>query len=261
MKLTKDQIHQEYELGRRRANQENSILNLMFNGSSNLRFLPGESYRTALFIHEASNLRDFCDYSDTGRDNMYLSLPDDFKVMCRVLAGLDSLVKRDLVKRKIWASNDFAPEDGWSDEEGNSETWFDNTILVSRALCSTSKKERECNVYDPTRDTAPVNLEIEAVCFQLTSKGYDVALTLQEHRDQEDRFTYQTALSERAIDVSESSVQVAKQSTRIARAALLAALFIAIGSIGNLGLSIYKFYYQEPQASEPKPTGQLQPKQ
>lgn len=70
------------------------------------------------------------------------------------------------------------------------------------------------------------------VIFSLTPKGYDVALTYRTHEDEKHRFEQQRA-------IAQTSSEAAHSSAKTARRALIAAGFIAFGSIGGLAITIW----------------------
>ena len=75
------------------------------------------------------------------------------------------------------------------------------------------------------------SIYFDSVEIVLTPKGYDVALTFQEHQDQEKRFSKQQ-------DISESASKSARSSATTARIALFAAFLVAAGSLGNLAYNL-----------------------
>ena len=86
-----------------------------------------------------------------------------------------------------------------------------------------------------SKNDYPTSFMLEYIEYQLTTKGFDVALKFQEHNDQWMRFSQQTTLPDKAVQASSSSAKTA-------RIALWAAGAIALGSLGNLMFSTLKHF-------------------
>ena len=222
--------------GKRRSIIEKKLLSILFNGFANLTFRSYENQ--ILMLNELCELNEYTVLSRGEEDDGYTELTDKSRFCFNVLIALDALVERELVGRKILFTNDNCPENGPIDMEGRLDvtpayyrSWF------ARALIVEDRKERTfCYPeHELGENEQPFSLEFEYIQYQLTTKGYDVALKFQEHEDNESRNKQQRAISTSAAKASVSSAKTASL-------ALFAASFIAIGSIGHLLLSIYLEY-------------------
>lgn len=223
--------------GRKRAECKRKLLLLMFNGFSNFR-IEQNKYSCVYLIEEYCSLEDYTDLARADLDPEYLTLTGEAKKYFNVMVALDSLVLNGLVERRIWFSNDFSPEDGYSNLDGKLEgTAAQYTSWLARGFFVSNDKEKSFSYpdYMGTQDEYPTTFILEYIEYQLTIKGFDVALKFQEHNDHEKRFLQQTALTDKAVQASTSSAKTA-------RIALWAAGAIALGSLGNLAFSLLKHF-------------------
>lgn len=236
-KYSKDELDAYMQAGKKRAESERKLLLLMFDGFSNLR-VESDKYSHICLIEENCSLEDYTNIIRADLDPYYSVLTSETKKYFHVMAALDSLVLNGLVERRVWFSNDFAPEDGYCNLDGKLEgTEAQHESWLARGLIVPDKKEKSfCYPeYMRSKNDYPTNFMLEYIEYQLTTKGFDVALKFQEHNDQERRFSQQTALTDKAVQASSSSAKTA-------RIALWAAGAIALGSLGNLIFSTLKHF-------------------
>lgn len=218
--------------GAKRAKVEQKLLKLLFSGFSTLKFLNKDTVEI-LALRELCELNEYTSVALKHNDYGYKSLSDKAKECFDVLLALQGLERRGLVEREVHFTDEDNPEDGpialsystLNTTKAWSLSWFAQVL--------TTNDERELFItFDETDSSPPRRLSFEHMQYQLTSKGYDVALRFQEHEDAEKRYIQQQALATKATNAANSSSKTAKR-------ALLAAAAIAIGSIGNLMLTAY----------------------
>lgn len=221
--------------GIKRALVEKKLLSLLFNGFANLTFKNCE-FETISMLNEICNLNEYTVLPSEEDDPGYAALTDNGELCFNALTALDALATRGLVGRKIFFSHDNNPEDGPIDMDGRLDTTpaYARSWLA-RALSVSGTQERSFQYPEQEQAHEPFRCEFECIQYQLSTKGYDVALTFQEHDDQEKRNSQQRS-------ISESAAQASVSSARTASIALYAAIFIAFGSVGHLLLSVFLEY-------------------
>jgi len=220
--------------GMRRVSCENRLLSLMLNGFSHIEINKDTHDILSLFNIDCG-MDEYAKAINAEMSEGYSTLKDAGRLYFHNMAALDSLVMRGLVEREILFLDEDSPEDGWSDLNGRLEGASPQHLSwLARALCSSNSKEKSFQYpfWMIAKDEAPTTYELGKVSYLLTTKGYDVALKLQEHSDQEKRFIEQQTLTQQ-------SVKIAASSRKIARTAVCVAVFIAAGSIGNLTLNFW----------------------
>lgn len=232
-KFSKEELLAHRLAGQQRAVCEHKLLLLMFDGFSHLHIDP-DKYDYICMLNEHCGLDKYTHLIRADLDQDYSSLTPEGKAYFHVLAALDSLVLNGLAERKIWFSNDHSPEDGFSNLDGKlsgtqaqDRSWLAHGLLVS----DTQEKSFQLPEYMRGENAYPTIYTLEYIEYQLTTKGFDVALKFQEHNDQEQRFILQAELTDKAVQASASSAKTA-------RIALWAAATIALGSVGNLVFSL-----------------------
>ncbi len=218
--------------GNKRASIEQNLLKLLFNGFASLKFLNDDTDEI-LALRELCDLNQYTSVALKHNDDGYNELSEKAKKCFDVLLALIGLEKRGLIEREAHFTNEDIPEDGpivlsyktlkltkaWT------LSWF------AQALVTNDLNERRITIDEA--DSCPHRyFNFDYLQYQLTSKGYDVALKFQEHEDAEKRYVQQQELATKATNAANSSSKTAKR-------ALLAAAAIAIGSIGNLVLTAY----------------------
>ena len=218
--------------GIKRASIEQDLLKLLFNGFASLKFLNNDT-NEILALRELCELNQYTSVALKHSDNGYRNLSEKAKECFDVLLALKGLEKRGLIEREAHFTNEDIPEDGPIKLSyktlGLTDAW--TLSWFARALITSEDKERFIT-FDQDESSPPRRLFFEYLQYQLTSKGYDVALKFQEHEDAEKRYVQQQELATKAANAANSSSKTAKR-------ALMAAAAIAIGSIGNLILTAY----------------------
>ncbi len=165
------------------------------------------------------------------------------------MLALDSLVIRGLVEREVLFHHHIFPDRDSMNLDGKLRgTSAQCLTWLARALSTVDGGERTFAYLkeDWSDQGFPEEYTLEHVTYTLTVKGYDVALKIQEHVDQAERFqsqlaisTAQKALSTTANATGRKLAGIATTSSVTAKRALWAAGFIALGSVGNLILSTF----------------------
>lgn len=239
MKERLNNIQQEQVLnaGLKRAETERALLSFLFNGFSNI-VLDKSNYHLVCLMDELFELESYAQMTGELVDHNYTESSLEIQKYSHVLIALNGLHARSLIERKIYFSKDHMPEDGFCDLEGKlDDVDAYSNFWLARGLHIPQSQSFMYPEHLRTPQSHPTTFILEQIEFQLTTKGFDVALKLQEHKDNEARFNRQKELTEAAVKASQSSAKTA-------RIALWAASFIAIGSIGNLFFSIYKYCVQ-----------------
>jgi hypothetical protein len=227
-----DEVEKLKHEGAKRASIEQELLKLLFNGFASLTFLNKDTVEI-LALRELCKLNEYTSVALKHNDYGYRNLSAKAKECFDVLLALKGLENRGLIEREAHFTDEDNPEDGpiqltyktLNTTKAWSLSWF------AQALTTNDEKELFIN-FDETDSSPPRRLDFEYLQYQLTSKGYDVALRFQEHEDAENRYNQQQVLATKATNAADSS-------SKTARLALLAASAIAIGSLGNLLLTAY----------------------
>ncbi len=243
-KMTDEYLNRLAIAGKQRSQQENALLRHMFEASPVIRFdNTSASYEAICVAYHSSQLQNYERHSALEIDKDYVGSTEKVKMYCNCVTALEMLVIRGVVTKSVMKTNNEAPEDGQSElpDDIAYRCGLNNPVTLGRSLfqlLSQKQAFRGSTVDEPGLADDPLymfNIDLESAEYALTNKGYDVALTLQEHRVQEERFQFQETTTEKAIEISASSSKTAKR-------ALWAATFIAIGSLGNLALTLYKTF-------------------
>lgn len=223
--------------GVQRALCERDLLSLMFNGFSVIS-LDKNKYDYVCMIESVCRLDKYTNLIRADLDSGYSTLTNETKKYFHLMAGLDALVSNGLVKKDMWFSDDFSPEDGFKNLANKVDyTAASSVSWLARALVTSDNKDRSF-VDDRERqqnDYPPIKYQLENIEYMLTTKGYDVAMKFIEHSDQEKRFNLQSVISEK-------SASAATSSAKTARYAIFAAFTIAFGSITNIVMTLMIHY-------------------
>ena len=218
--------------GEERAKIEQNLLKLLFNGFASLKFLNSDTDEI-LALRELCELNQYTSVAIKHNDFGYKGLTNDAKECFDVLLALKGLENRGLIEREAPFTDQDNPEDGPKELSYKTleitKAW--NLSWFAQALITNDEKELFIT-FDETETSPPRKLTFEYLQYQLTSKGYYVALRFQEHADADKRYSQQQGLATIAANAANSSSKTAK-------IALWAASAIAIGSIGNLVLTAY----------------------
>lgn len=227
MELSK--AEQYIQTGSDRAKIENKMLMLMFNGFSTIYLQPANNDTNELCL-SLGQLIDFSDYlmpENVYNEVDFTVMSDEAKSVYFVIEVLDSLVARRLASRKIFFTSDFDPSGGpqiMNQEQLNKTQACSNRFLAN-AVTSCDVHKMHVTFEEEGGD---LKYYFEYIEYQLETKGYDVALSMQHHAD-----------SERA---TKAAREVAQSSVKTAKTAVVVAVFIAVGSIGNLVFQLLEKY-------------------
>lgn len=225
--------------GQRRAQIERKLLSVLFNGFSNIELIDFDT-QTISMLYELCDLAEYNRLARGEEEEGFTSLTDNAKVCFCVLKALDALVDRDLVERKLLFTPSDNPEDGPIDMTSKMDItpiyWRSNR---ANYLALSRHKVRGFDYPEEFigPNAQPFYCSFDYIQYRLTTKGYDVALKFQEHEDQEKRYEQTKELSSEATNANVSS-------SRTANLAVGVAIFIALGSVGNLVLSAYSKFWQ-----------------
>tara|TARA_R110001583_G_scaffold39399_6_gene126245 strand:- start:2301 stop:3023 length:723 start_codon:yes stop_codon:yes gene_type:complete len=218
--------------GAKRARIEQSLLKLLFNGFASLKFLNSDTDEI-LALRELCELNQYTSIALKHNDYGYKNLSEKAKECFDVLLALTGLEKRGLIERETHFTNEDIPEDDPIELSYKTLRLTNAWTLSWFAEALITNEEKESFItFDQTDNSPPRRFFFEYLQYQLTSKGYDVALKFQEHEDAEKRYVQQQELATKAANSANSSSKTAKR-------ALFAAAAIALGSIGNLALNAY----------------------
>lgn len=237
--------------GKGRAEKENKLLQYMLNGHREVK-IEKRNPRVLGILYDFCELDNYGRRSYLARDNNYPSKRCNWKIYCNSLAVLDALYQRGLVKRTYEIiQGDNRPRQvssvdmyevvlGGTTYYNYSPVWLSYHLFTGYPFQEASGEG--------------VSIKFESATYVLTESGFEAALKLQEHNDQERRFEQQQEfsrqqmeltkqqmeLTKQAIKASELSAESAKASREIAGRALWAAAAIAFFSGLNFGISVYK---------------------
>ena len=220
------------QLGQANVDRENKLLRFMFKVSPALLFDEHErNFRLAQQLHYRCGLeayRPLLTTTDTG----YSTSTEFHDMYHQVLSALEALVDRALVRYEYYIQFEdqlLADTRKTKILTPESENWG---IDYQARLDGVTQAAANSNL-PLIGEAEHCTLRFIGARYTLTPKGYDVAVTFQEHEDQAQRFQQQQ-------EITNNSAQSAAASAKTARRALWAASFIAAGSIGNFVLALLK---------------------
>lgn len=244
------------EIGEKKVECENQLLSLMLRGHNTIE-LTQSSHQFTEFFNQQCDLQKYVTASRlitlpcSCENPQYKELSIKEQFFYNTMLALDGLVIRKLVEREIMFVGDVFPETGYRNLE-NKLDGTDGQYLtwLARALYTDDQKLRafEYPEYQRAEHEQPESFRLEKITYTLSTKGYDVALKLQQHEDQVKFSTLQTEVSRKQVSISNQQIRVSSRALSVSIVAVIAASFIAIGSIGNLYLS-YRGQQQSSQLS------------
>lgn len=232
-KYNKEYVNTTIKNGNNRVSKENRVLQLMFDGFRVIEFNKIHTdLANIIYLH-----CELDSYTE-GIEHVYgpnlMAFSNDLKIVCNCILAFDSLWKRDLVDREVFIlhSDKLLPVS----KDSSLETYFEivNPIKLADYIMNGTSGEVDKSFTSKNGILETKNLTVDNITYKINSKGYDVALKLQEHKDQKERFEQQNILTQHAVKASQSSADSAKRSRKIATRALWIVSFVALGSIGNL---------------------------
>lgn len=227
-KYSPEEMEMHKNAGVQRALCEHDLLLLMFNGFSVIT-LTKDRYDEVCMIETECSLKKYMNMTPSNTDMNYHTLTVKERKYFNLMVVLDSLETKGLVKKEIWVDDDHYINYELKDV-ANSVTYSvagKNSWLAHELMAEEHAKEK-FKIEDMS--TEPTMYALRYIVYKLTKTGYEVAIRFMEHDDQNKRAAEQRKLSKSAVNAANSSAQTAK----CAICAICAAIFIAIGSIGNL---------------------------
>lgn len=115
----------------------------------------------------------------------------EVKASMYLMTIMESLCAQGFIERKICIFSESFAEDGYYyfNDSDLVDTQASNIRAISEFLLKT--KNRVVHYHHPCDLPQSEGFTIDRVTYELTSKGYDVALKLIEHEDNETRFKQQ----------------------------------------------------------------------